>query len=475
MVLKTCKGDEIMLLILWTFVIFSFIGWVGNVIRNLVVNKKFMNNGFLASPFLPMYGITAVICRLVLAPLEKNPLLLFVASIALTTAIVVFFGFLLEKALGFKVWDYSQAKLSIGSYISLPYAILAGAFGFVFIKTFMPVMDALVMMIPSVVSKIILCSLLGVIFLDYVFSVITVIRLKSRIKYLSNIDELLGEDADEEKINLIEDNCNRLFTENILRRRLASAFPDLKTSTYLGMISDKVDEVKDKNMAEYTAVFQNDDEKPFAFGLCFTKLFYLFVIGSFIGTILETIWAFAMEGNFQIRVGLVYGPFIPVYGGGACFLTIVLYKLYKLNDTLIYIISAVVGASFEYFCSWFQETLFGTVSWDYSGTPFNFNGRTNLMYALIWGFLGLVWVRFLYPWLARMIEKIPKRAGGVMTAVLIVFMVFNAFMSCAAVYRWQDRVENPEADNAFVQYVDNHFSDERMEFLFPNMKAPDKS
>lgn len=58
------------------------------------------------------------------------------------------------------------------------------------------------------------------------------------------------------------------------------------------MISDKVGEVKDKNMTEYTAVFENKEERPFAFGLCFTKLFYLFVIGSFFGTILETLWAF---------------------------------------------------------------------------------------------------------------------------------------------------------------------------------------
>ena len=237
-----------MILILWTFVIFSFLGWVGNVIRNLAVNKKFRNNGFLTSPFFPMYGLTAVICRLVLTPLENYPLLLLVASIALTTGIIVLSGFLFEKILGFKVWDYSQAKLSIGSYISLPYALLAGFFGFGFIKIFMPVSDALVMLIPTTVSYIILFALLAIILLDYIFSVITVIRLKRRIKYLSNIEELLGDDADEEKIKLIGENCNRLFTENILRRRLAGAFPDLKTSVYLGMISDKVGEVKDKNM-----------------------------------------------------------------------------------------------------------------------------------------------------------------------------------------------------------------------------------
>lgn len=148
-----------MILILWTFVIFSFLGWVGNVIRNLAVNKKFRNNGFLTSPFFPMYGLTAVICRLVLTPLENYPLLLLVASIALTTGIIVLSGFLFEKILGFKVWDYSQAKFSIGSYISLPYALLAGIFGFGFIKIFMPVSDALVMLIPTTVKKIMILRL----------------------------------------------------------------------------------------------------------------------------------------------------------------------------------------------------------------------------------------------------------------------------------------------------------------------------
>ncbi len=463
-----------MILILWTFVIYSFLGWLGNVIRNLVAYKKFMNNGFLTSPFLPIYGLTAVIYRITLTALESKPLLLLGASFVLNLVVAVGLGMLLKKVLGFKVWDYSQSKFSIGSYISLPYAVLLGFFGFVYIKVLMPVTDSLVMLIPPTVGKIILLAVMMVILLDYIFSIITVVKLKRRIKYLGNIDEMLGAEADEEKIKLISENCNHLFTENILRKRLASAFPDLKTSVYLGVISEKVDEVKNKNMTEYTAVFEDEDERPFAFGLCFTKLFYLFVIGSFIGTVLETIWAFAMEGCFQVRVGLVYGPFIPVYGGGACFLTLVLYKLYKLNDTLIYVISAVVGAGFEYFCSWFQETFFGTVSWDYSDTQFNLNGRTNLMYALIWGFLGLVWVRFLYPWLARLIEKIPKRAGGIITSVLVIFMLFNAFMSCAAVYRWQERAENPKADNAFVRYIDSHFDDERMEFLFPNMMSPEQ-
>ncbi len=167
---------------------------------------------------------------------------------------------------------------------------------------------------------------------------------------------------------------------------------------------------------------------------------------------------------------MVYGPFIPVYGGGACFLTAALYKLYKLNDTLVFVISAFVGAGFEYFCSWLQEQMFGTVSWDYSDTPFNLDGRTNLMYALIWGFLGLVWVRYLYPWTAKLIEKIPKRAGAIITTFLIVFMAFNGFMSVTATARWTQRTEGVPASNSFEEYLDEKFDNEKMEFLFPGMK-----
>ena len=240
---------------------------------------------------------------------------------------------------------------------------------------------------------------------------------------------------------------------------------------YVQEIADKLEGVKLDNMKEYTTVYESKEEKPFAFGLCFTKLFYLFVIGSFVGTVLETIWAVIVEGHFEFRVGMVYGPFIPVYGGGACFLTIVLYKLYKLNDTLIYAISAVVGATFEYICSWLQETFLGTVSWDYSNTPFNFNGRTNLMYALIWGFLGLVWVRYLYPFAAKLIEKIPKRAGSILTTFLIIFMIFNSVMSVAAVWRWEQRDDGIEAQSSFEMYLDKYFDDDKMEMLFPHMQS----
>ena len=461
---------QFLLDLLWYFVIFSFFGWVASSFRSLLLEKKFRNNGFLTSPFCPMYGFSAVICYAALKPFENSKLILFIGSTLILSALMVVVGVLVEKFLKFKPWDFSSSKFSIGNYITLPYALFLGLLGMLLVGLIIPVLRTAIEAIPFWISLILVLCLCGVIAIDYVFSMITTIRLLRRIAKLKNSSELMDKGATEVEIQELEENYNRLFTENILRKRLAHAYPDLTHMAYVKQINAKIEEIKQDNMKEYTQTFENKEDKPFAYGFCFTKLFYLFVIGSFIGTILETIWAFCVDGHFEMRVGMVYGPFIPVYGGGACFLTAALYKLYKLNDTLVFVISAFVGAGFEYFCSWLQEQMFGTVSWDYSDTPFNLDGRTNLMYALIWGFLGLVWVRYLYPWTAKLIEKIPKRAGAIITTFLIVFMAFNGFMSVTATARWTHRTEGVPASNSFEEYLDEKFDNEKMEFLFPGMK-----
>lgn len=461
---------QFLLDLLWYFVIFSFFGWVASSFRSLLLEKKFRNNGFLTSPFCPMYGFSAVICYAALKPFENSKLILFIGSTLILSALMVVVGVLVEKFLKFKPWDFSSSKFSIGNYITLPYALFLGLLGMLLVGLIIPVLRTAIEATPFWISLILVLCLCGVIAIDYVFSMITTIRLLRRIAKLKNSSELMDKGATEVEIQELEENYNRLFTENILRKRLAHAYPDLTHMAYVKQINAKIEEIKQDNMKEYTQTFENKEDKPFAYGFCFTKLFYLFVIGSFIGTILETIWAFCVDGHFEMRVGMVYGPFIPVYGGGACFLTAALYKLYKLNDTLVFVISAFVGAGFEYFCSWLQEQMFGTVSWDYSDTPFNLDGRTNLMYALIWGFLGLVWVRYLYPWTAKLIEKIPKRAGAIITTFLIVFMAFNGFMSVTATARWTQRTEGVPASNSFEEYLDEKFDNEKMEFLFPGMK-----
>ena len=151
--------------------------------------------------------------------------------------------------------------------------------------------------------------------------------------------------------------------------------------------------------------------RHFTQGITFYKLFWVFFLGCFTGVAVETLWCLVKNGHIESRAGLVYGPFNLIYGFGALALTLVLYRYRNRSKLYSFIGGAAVGSAVEYACSWLQETVFGSTSWDYSGKPFNLHGRICLEYAVFWGLLGVLWIKSLYPRMAQLILKIPNKRG----------------------------------------------------------------
>ena len=207
----------------------------------------------------------------------------------------------------------------------------------------------------------------------------------------------------------------------------------------------------------------------FAQGLTFYKLFWVFFIGCFVGVVVEIIWCMITKGHYESRTGLIYGPFNLVYGFGAALLSACLYRFRNRSKIFSFAGGLITGSVVEYVCSWVQEMIFGTTSWDYSNLPFNLNGRICRMYSLLWGLLGVFWVKSLYPRMAKWILKIPNRAGKILTWVLTAFFIFNAVVTCIAVYRWSARLSGVPANDAFWQFIDARFTNERMQRIFANM------
>lgn len=208
----------------------------------------------------------------------------------------------------------------------------------------------------------------------------------------------------------------------------------------------------------------------FAQGITFYKLFWVFFIGCFAGVVIEVLWCIIKNGHYESRVGLIYGPFNLVYGLGALALTACLYNYRNRNKINAFIGGFIVGSVIEYFCSWFQEIVFGSTSWDYSDFPFNVNGRICLLYSVFWGFLGIVWIKQIYPLMAKWILKIPNKVGKPLTWVLVVFMVFNSIATGLTVLRWTERVNEEPPSNIIEEYIDEHYPNERMEKIFANLE-----
>lgn len=198
------------------------------------------------------------------------------------------------------------------------------------------------------------------------------------------------------------------------------------------------------------------------------KLFWVFIIGSVIGYIIEMIVGLFQNGHFVSRQGLLIGPFIQVYGVGLVTYYLVISNIKKKNYIKIFLISMLLGGTVEYLFSYFQETWFGTISWDYSDLIFNINGRTSLLHCIYWGTGGVLFVKFVLP----LIEKLPnlfKKANfKYITTFLAIFIVFDITISGLAGARQLERRKNIPAKGYIDIFFDKYYPDEKLEKIYSN-------
>ncbi len=204
----------------------------------------------------------------------------------------------------------------------------------------------------------------------------------------------------------------------------------------------------------------------------FFNLFWIFTIGAIFGDAVETVYHYMIEvpGEFQIRAGLLWGPFSPIYGFGAVLLSLMLNRFYKAPAIVIFLVSAVVGGAFEYFVSWFLEFAFGAVAWDYTGRFLNIGGRTDFMFMCMWGLLGVMWIKLILPWLIDVVNKIPWQWRYSLTAACAAFMIFDGVMTLIALDCWYMRLDGAPTDQtAFQSFFATHFDNAYMESRFQSM------
>ena len=474
------------------FVLFAILGYILEVIYAAVVLGKFVNRGFLGGPWCPIYGFGVLVVAMILKPISGSLLVTFIGSFIVTTLIEYLAGFILERIFNQKWWDYSDIPFNLNGYVCLKFSLI-WAVGCTFVvKLVFPLIDWLTVIIPHIIGEIFCFTVIALMIADCVATLFAIAGMRKKLRLLNIIADRLRENTDDmgsfiskETLAVKEryDDLSKSFVSKWQQRRIFAAFPNLdkqRAELNIDHLREQLKEFVDKNekraaerqqktIAKYETKIPEGAEVPFAHSLCFTKLFWLFMIGNVVGTTLETLWALLTLHKFEMRVGLVWGPFIPVYGFGAVVMTLLLYKSYKRRDLYIFTAAAIIGGAFEYLCSLFQELAFGTVSWEYSETTANFGGRTNLMYMLIWGILGLLWVKEFFPFISKQIEKIPKRLGTFLTIVMCVFITVDMVVSGAAVVRRGERREGIPADSSFELWLDKNFDDEKLDFLFPNM------
>lgn len=154
-----------------------------------------------------------------------------------------------------------------------------------------------------------------------------------------------------------------------------------------------------------------------------------FFIYSFLGWIMETIYAILMNGYF-VKRGFLYGPLCPIYGFGAVILILATKKLYG-KPFMKFLISTIAFTAFEYFVSFVLEMLFGLRWWDYTNDFLNIQGRVSLLYSIFWGLIGLFLLEKLHPMIQNIMGKINIKSSKNIQAILVILLIIVILIDTA--------------------------------------------
>jgi len=154
-------------------IFFSFcnVGWLWEVAIHIVNDGRFVNRGVLHGPWLPIYGVGAVMILLVLNKFRNKPVVEFFSAILLCGVVEYLGSWGLEKLFdGQKWWDYTGYFLNINGRICAEGLLVFGIAGVAAVYFVAPLLDNNFMRIKQK-YVVPLCIVLVVIFIiDMIYS-----------------------------------------------------------------------------------------------------------------------------------------------------------------------------------------------------------------------------------------------------------------------------------------------------------------
>lgn len=142
---------------------------------------------------------------------------------------------------------------------------------------------------------------------------------------------------------------------------------------------------------------------------CYTiwSLILFFFLFSLIGWLWEGSLVLVQMGKFVNR-GILFGPWIPIYGTGGVIALIFLTRL-KKNPPACFLGSIVLSGLLEYSTAWYLENAYHTKWWDYTGYFLNLDGRICAEGLLVFG-VGCALVIYLVgPLFDELVSKLSIR------------------------------------------------------------------
>ena len=200
------------------FMLYSFIGWVIEMVDRTIIDKKIVNRGFLIGPYCPIYGFGAILMIILLQRYINEPITLFFMSIIIFSILEYTTSYIMEKLFKARWWDYSNNRFNINGRVCLETMIPFGFAGLIAMYVVNPMLVRCLERTPDIILKIAFIFLSITLIIDIFLSTSIMANVTKTIKKVKkdNTEEIT------KKVKEI------ILQKNYFKKRIIKAFPKFK-------------------------------------------------------------------------------------------------------------------------------------------------------------------------------------------------------------------------------------------------------
>lgn len=150
-----------------------------------------------------------------------------------------------------------------------------------------------------------------------------------------------------------------------------------------------------------------------------------FIVMFFMFDLVGYIWEVSIhivEDHKFVNRGMMYGPWIPIYGFGGVFIIFFLNR-FKNNKPKLIILTMLLCGVLEYLTSLVLDIAMNASYWDYNDMSFNINGRVCLAGLCAFAIGGFAGIYLIGPAIRGALEKFGTKRTRILCSVLVAAFV----------------------------------------------------
>lgn len=174
------------------YLVYSFLGWVGETVVATAKGRRFTNRGVASGPFCFVYGTAGVLITIGLNDQRASLAALFFGSMIYATVVEWLTAKLLERIHHRRWWDYSDKKFNLDGYVCLQYSLLWGLLGMAAVRWGNDLLFRLCAHLPPLLFHAVVWVGMALAVLDQISAMVVVSRYANRHPRLEQLNRELG-------------------------------------------------------------------------------------------------------------------------------------------------------------------------------------------------------------------------------------------------------------------------------------------